>query len=55
MKDDVPAEVKQRRLQEIIDTFHTKAQEKNAENEVGRLRLVLTEGESKRSKPGARS
>jgi MiaB/RimO family radical SAM methylthiotransferase len=55
MDDDVPHEIKQRRLREIIDTFHTKVQEKNAENEVGRLRLVLTEGESKRSKPGART
>jgi MiaB/RimO family radical SAM methylthiotransferase len=55
MDDDVPPEVKQRRLQDIIDTFHAKVQEKNAENEVGRLRLVLTEGESKRSKPGART
>jgi MiaB/RimO family radical SAM methylthiotransferase len=55
MEDDVPKEVKQRRLQEIIDTFHNKVQEKNNENEIGRLRLVLTEGESKRSKPGART
>jgi MiaB/RimO family radical SAM methylthiotransferase len=55
MEDDVPKEVKQRRLQEIIDTFHTKVQEKNNETEIGRLRLVLTEGESKRSKPGART
>jgi MiaB/RimO family radical SAM methylthiotransferase len=55
MEDDVPPEVKQRRLQEIIDIFHGKVQEKNNEKEIGRLRLVLTEGESKRSKPGART
>jgi hypothetical protein len=55
MEDDVPPEVKQRRLQEIIDVFHGKVQEKNNEIEIGRLRLVLVEGESKRSKPGART
>ena len=55
MEDNVPELVKKRRLQEIIDTFQSNVQEKNAEKEVGRLRLVLTEGESKRSKPGART
>lgn len=52
MQDNVPEDVKQRRLREIIDVFHRNVQEKNVEREVGRLRLVLLEGESKRSKPG---
>ena len=42
--DDVPQEVKLRRLQEIIDTFRTKAVEKNREFETGATHLVLTEG-----------
>ncbi|GKY96838.1 hypothetical protein MPSEU_000643000 [Mayamaea pseudoterrestris] len=49
MQDNVPEEVKQRRLREIIDIFQTKVHEKNMEQEVGRLRLVLLEGEAKRS------
>jgi MiaB/RimO family radical SAM methylthiotransferase len=52
MHDNVPEEVKQRRLREIIDVFHRNVQAKNEEQEVGRLRLVLVEGESKRSQPG---
>jgi MiaB/RimO family radical SAM methylthiotransferase len=55
MEDNVPAETKQRRLQEVIDTFRYNVQKKNEELELGRLRLVLVEGESKRSKPGSRS
>jgi tRNA A37 methylthiotransferase MiaB len=51
LQDDVPQEVKQQRLQEIIDTFRTQVQRWNEEREVGRLRLVLVEGESKRSTP----
>jgi len=51
MEDNVQAEVKQRRLQEIIHVFRTGVQERNAHAEVGRLRLVLLEGESKRSTP----
>lgn len=50
MQDNVPEETKQRRLREIIDVFHHHVHEKNQEREVGRLRLVLVEGESKRSK-----
>jgi len=45
MQDNVPADVKQRRLQEIIDTFSRTLHQKNVEREVGRLRLVLVEGE----------
>jgi MiaB/RimO family radical SAM methylthiotransferase len=51
MVDDVAADVKQRRLQEVIDVFRTGVQERNEQVEVGRLRLVLLEGESKRSTP----
>ena len=54
MEDDIPAEIKQRRLTEIIDMFQRKVQEKNLEQEVGKFRCVLVEGESKRSKEGAK-
>ena len=53
MQDDVPEEIKQQRLQEIIQVFRTSVQTRNDEREVGRLRLVLVEGESKKSKPEA--
>ena len=49
MEDNVPEEVKQRRLRELIDTFQSNIQQKNQESEVGKLRLVLLEGPSKRS------
>jgi MiaB/RimO family radical SAM methylthiotransferase len=52
-QDDVPEQVKSRRLQEIIDVFRTNVQQRNENREVGRLRLVLMEGESKKSKPEA--
>jgi MiaB/RimO family radical SAM methylthiotransferase len=55
MQDNVPEEVKQRRLREIIDLFHKTVQQKNIEQEVGRLRLVLTDGESRRSTPDRRT
>lgn len=55
MQDNVPEDVKQRRLREIIDVFQAKVHEKNTEREVGRLRLVLVEGEAKRSAPGTQS
>lgn len=48
MEDDVPEQVKQRRLREIINTFREEVHQKNTE-EIGRLRLVLVEGESKKS------
>jgi tRNA A37 methylthiotransferase MiaB len=51
LQDDIPQKVKQQRLQEIINMFRTQVQIRNEEREVGRLRLVLVEGESKRSKP----
>mmetsp|Transcript_574 Transcript_574/g.1242 ORF Transcript_574/g.1242 Transcript_574/m.1242 type:complete len:827 (-) Transcript_574:289-2769(-) len=49
MEDDVPADVKQRRLNEIIDCFRRNCQLRNEEVDVGKLRLVLVEGEAKRS------
>ncbi|XP_062565783.1 CDK5RAP1-like protein [Armigeres subalbatus] len=48
-KDDVPAETKQRRLQEMISAYRTGAEELNRQY-VGREELVLIEGTSKRSK-----
>lgn len=55
MEDNVPRETKLRRLQEVIDTFRYNVQKKNEETELGRIRLVLLEGESKRSKAGNRT
>lgn len=51
MEDNVPPEVKNTRLRELIATFQHQVHQKNEEQEVGRLRLVLLEGESKRSSP----
>lgn len=48
MEDNVPADVKSRRLQEIIDTFRINVQLKNERVEQGKLRLVLLEGQAKR-------
>jgi MiaB/RimO family radical SAM methylthiotransferase len=48
LDDNVPPEVKQKRLQELIDTFRNKVHAKNERVEVGKLRLVLVEGPSKR-------
>ena len=45
--DDVPEDVKQRRLREVIDTFNAGARASN-EEEVGRHHLVLLEGQSKK-------
>ena len=55
MEDDVPEDVKMRRLNEVINVFRTKVQERNDAMEVGRIRLVLVEGESKKSRPGQRA
>ncbi|KAJ2726233.1 hypothetical protein GGI07_000710 [Coemansia sp. Benny D115] len=46
-EDDVPADVKGQRLQEIIDVFHATAKEKN-QRLLGFQALVLCEGLSKR-------
>uniref|UniRef100_A0A667YK92 Mitochondrial tRNA methylthiotransferase CDK5RAP1 n=1 Tax=Myripristis murdjan TaxID=586833 RepID=A0A667YK92_9TELE len=48
LQDDVPAEVKQRRLQECISVFREEALKVNA-SLIGSTQLVLVEGESKRS------
>ena len=55
MEDDVPEEIKAQRLQEVISMFRTKVQQRNDDMEVGKLRLVLVEGESKKSKEGNRT
>ncbi len=47
-EDDVPEEVKKRRLQEIIDTHRTYSALNN-QSEIGRTHLVLVENVSKRS------
>ena len=49
LQDNVTEEIKQLRLQEVINTFRSQVQQRNQEIEVGRLRLVLVEGESKKS------
>uniref|UniRef100_UPI0037E99958 mitochondrial tRNA methylthiotransferase CDK5RAP1 n=1 Tax=Semicossyphus pulcher TaxID=241346 RepID=UPI0037E99958 len=48
LQDDVPAEVKQRRLEECIRLFREEAARVNAAL-IGSTQLVLVEGESKRS------
>ncbi|KAM9800822.1 mitochondrial tRNA methylthiotransferase CDK5RAP1 [Syngnathus typhle] len=48
LEDDVPADVKQRRLQECISVFRQEAARLNA-TLIGSTQLVLVEGESKRS------
>lgn len=46
--DDIPDEVKKRRLSEIID-LQMRIQEENNRKEIGRTHIVLAEGPSKRS------
>lgn len=48
LKDDVPEEVKQRRLNEIIDLQSALSLERNKE-EIGKISKVLVEGASKKS------
>ncbi|XP_063816463.1 mitochondrial tRNA methylthiotransferase CDK5RAP1 isoform X2 [Pseudophryne corroboree] len=48
LSDDVPAEVKKRRLEELIAVFREEAERVN-KRAVGRTQLVLVEGASKRS------
>jgi hypothetical protein len=50
MEDNVPKDIKQRRLQELIDTFRTRVHAKNERVELGKLRLVLVEGAAKRQR-----
>jgi len=47
-KDDVPEEVKNRRLREVVELFYLTQAKKN-QKEVGKLHLVLIEGDSKKS------
>mmetsp|Transcript_6441 Transcript_6441/g.9422 ORF Transcript_6441/g.9422 Transcript_6441/m.9422 type:complete len:640 (-) Transcript_6441:835-2754(-) len=49
MVDDVPQETKLSRLNEVISTFREVVQVKNDRQEVGRLRVVLVEGRSRKS------
>ncbi|KAL3915775.1 MAG: hypothetical protein SGILL_005488 [Bacillariaceae sp.] len=48
MEDNVPAAIKQRRLQELIDVFRERVHAKNVRVETGQLRLVLVEGATKK-------
>ncbi|XP_040292572.1 mitochondrial tRNA methylthiotransferase CDK5RAP1-like [Bufo bufo] len=48
LNDDVPPEVKKRRLEELIEVFREEA-EKVSQRAVGSTQLVLVEGASKRS------
>ena len=47
--DDVPPEVKQKRLERMIQTYRTHTETLN-KAQIGRLQLILIEGYSKRSK-----
>ena len=47
LKDDVPEEVKARRLKEMTDIFHDIARQR-AKRYIGTTQLVLIEGDSKR-------
>eukprot|EP00055_Hartaetosiga_balthica_P007046 m.23734 g.23734 ORF g.23734 m.23734 type:complete len:154 (-) comp5576_c0_seq1:132-593(-) len=48
LDDNVPEDVKQARLQELIDMFHKHARVKNS-NRIGTEQIVLIEAQSKRS------
>ena len=52
MVDDVPQEVKLRRLQEVVNTFRETAFEYSKVNDLNKEHIVLVEGESKRSMEG---
>ena len=49
MEDNVPHKIKKQRLAEVIDTFQHLVQRKNEQCEVGKIRLVLVEGKSRKS------
>ena len=49
LEDDVPEEIKLRRLQEVIDVYRTGLQKKNTLQESHQIRLVLVEGPSTKS------
>ncbi|HAD35074.1 MAG TPA: tRNA (N6-isopentenyl adenosine(37)-C2)-methylthiotransferase MiaB, partial [Chitinophagaceae bacterium] len=46
--DDIPAEVKNRRLNEIISLHRSHSEQKNKE-EIGKIHLILVEGPSKKN------
>ena len=54
-QDDVPEDIKGRRLRELIDAFQRIAQERNRRLEIGRLHVVLVEGEAKINIRGKRA
>ena len=49
MQDDVPEDIKSRRLTEMVDTFQSDVLRRNIKNELGRLHVVLVEGYGKDS------
>jgi tRNA-2-methylthio-N6-dimethylallyladenosine synthase len=49
LEDDVPHDVKKRRLQELIDAFRT-GREERSRGRVGRIHLVLVEGAPRRDR-----
>ena len=49
MTDDVPSNVKQRRLREIVDMFYSTASKHKQDKYIGSHQLVLVEGTSKKS------
>eukprot|EP01120_Amphizonella_sp_Union-15-10_P009741 TRINITY_DN3761_c0_g1_i1.p1 TRINITY_DN3761_c0_g1~~TRINITY_DN3761_c0_g1_i1.p1 ORF type:complete len:557 (+),score=89.68 TRINITY_DN3761_c0_g1_i1:35-1705(+) len=49
LQDDVPTEVKNRRLNEIVSAFYEISENKNRRNEIKKLHLALVEGKSKKS------
>eukprot|EP01031_Cornospumella_fuschlensis_P027000 gene27000-32620_t len=51
MQDNVPEDVKQQRLREVIEIYRRNVAAKNVETESDRLRLVLVEGEATKSTP----
>ncbi|DAZ99009.1 TPA: hypothetical protein N0F65_011264 [Lagenidium giganteum] len=53
MEDDVPQDVKLRRLQEVIDTYSEVITRKNMVEDSDRLHVVLVQGPSRRSTPEA--
>ena len=50
MQDNVAADIKQRRLQELIDVYRERIHSKNERDEIGQLRLVLVEGPTKKQR-----
>ena len=49
MKDDVDPATKQRRLAEVIEVFRENVQQRNVKSEMGKLRVVPVDDDSRRS------